>query len=101
MMKRFRYMLANLIAGGELARAIAYRERWEVRWEKSVAREEKRAADDFDAMKLIEAVRAERLYFFELASDRRDALQQIIACDTPNSNGTVKRMVRIAREGLE
>jgi len=30
-----------------------------------------------------------------------NALQQIIASDTPGGNGTVKRMVRIAREGLK
>jgi hypothetical protein len=28
------------------------------------------------------------------------ALLQIIAADTPNGNGTVKRMVRMARKGL-
>ena len=35
------------------------------------------------------------------ASTRRQALSDIIAADTPGGNGTVKRMVRIARKGLE
>jgi len=35
------------------------------------------------------------------ASKRRQALAEIIAADTPNGNGTVNRMVRMARKGLE
>lgn len=31
----------------------------------------------------------------------RDALNRIAACETPNANGTVRRMARIAREAME
>ena len=36
----------------------------------------------------------------DLAYDRRTALREIAACETPKSNGTVKRMARIARAAL-
>lgn len=36
----------------------------------------------------------------DLAYDRRTALRKIAACETPKSNGTVKRMARIARDAL-
>lgn len=37
---------------------------------------------------------------FKAKSRYRKALNAIIAQDTPNSNTTVKRMVKIARDGL-
>ena len=36
----------------------------------------------------------------DLAYERRQALREIIACETPNSNGTVKRMAKIARAAI-
>jgi len=72
MMKRFRYMLANWTSGGELTRL----RNTTIILDRALG----------SSWSLIRT---------------RSALQQIIACDTPNSNGTVKRMVRIAREGLE
>lgn len=41
----------------------------------------------------------------EIADDKkflmRHALNRIAACETPNANGTVRRMARIAREAIK
>lgn len=39
-------------------------------------------------------------HYIDLHSKNVETLQKIIAQDTPHANATVKRMVRIAREGL-
>lgn len=100
-MKRFRYMLANWISGGELALE-------QKRWEMSCGREFQLADANARALELIERMeitikdREAAMRDLIWAKQAREAaLTDIIACDTPNSNGTVKRMVRIAREGLE
>lgn len=43
----------------------------------------------------------DNLYLVELASNRRDALNEIAAMETPGANGTVKRMAKRAREALK
>jgi hypothetical protein len=37
----------------------------------------------------------------DLAYDRHQALRQIIKCETPKSNATVRRMAKIARDALQ
>jgi hypothetical protein len=87
MMKRFRYMLANLISGGDFFFVtMQFKKRHET-WQRM-------NDTNARALELIERMEG-------VIKDREAALHQIIACDTPHSNGTVKRMVRIAREGLE
>jgi hypothetical protein len=36
----------------------------------------------------------------DLAQERREILQQIAACETPASNGTVRKMAKLARQGV-
>ena len=47
-----------------------------------------------------EFAREDSLYWMELASKRREALKDILAQETPHANATVRRMVKIAKEGL-
>jgi hypothetical protein len=36
----------------------------------------------------------------DLAHERRDILRHIAACETPGSNGTVRKMAKLARQGV-
>lgn len=141
MMKRFRYMLANLITGGDFffitmqfekrhetwrrmtdnnARALELIERmegviaglqndvivkqntvvmWEYRWNELDEGWTQRVKVLCGAIET-QAAHIDKLNVTPIGK-LHNSLQQIIACDTPNSNGTVKRMVRIAREALK
>lgn len=48
----------------------------------------------------LEAAETRAEYWRDKAMRRGDALNEIILCETPSANGTVLRMVRIAREAL-
>lgn len=75
-----RERLADWISGGALSYNINERETWLNNWRFQVE---------------------DNLYWMELASKRRDALNAIAAMETPGANATVKRMARAAREALE
>jgi len=48
----------------------------------------------------IEAMFESQKRLADIDHERRQALREIIACETPKSNGTVKRMVKIARAAI-
>lgn len=82
-----RERIADLISGGSLTRA------------KHDARESRAEAYGYMVkFKFSEAQAREQSHRAYILQDR---LNRIEACETPNANGTVRRMARIAREAME
>lgn len=82
-----RERIADWIGGGALTRAKHGMRQWRVD-----------VYGYMDKLDFYEAQAREQSHRAYLMQER---LNRIAACETPNANGTVRRMARIAREAME
>jgi len=82
-----RERIADWISGGALTRARIAEKAWR--------------SEAYDCMVKTTFAEAQARDQSRRAYIRQEQLNRIAACETPSSNGTVRRMARIAREALE
>lgn len=68
-------------------------------WENLVGITDLRREIEFHKSEL-DALRQSFYSATDRAQERREALRQIAACERPGSNGTVRRMAKIARQAI-